>query len=107
VSKTETIEDPNDIHQNDRGDGTTTRQLKASPEKAIYVLPTMGAYPYTRDLAHNLGRDDIEFVSSDFFRDNRWRGLKKSRIVIDRATPQSMSFNDRVYMYNVLEQMHD
>jgi len=99
--------DPNKIYQEHRGDGTTTKQIKASPEKAIFVCPNQTCAHYSKLLAHDLGRQDIEFVSTSFFENNRWRGLLKSRIVIDHATRKNMTPQQRDEMDFALKVMHD
>ena len=92
------------IYQRFRGDGTTTRQLKATPHGAHYVTPSTD---YTRHLAHFLGRGDLKIESLSFFESRKWCGLKRSQIVIDHAAAECMERRQALYMYEILEQMHD
>lgn len=101
---TQTAETPNDIRQVHRGDGTTTKQIKASPIHARYVTPNID---YTSHLALSLGRGDLKMEPMSFFENHRWRGLRKSQVVVDHAVPECMEREQRVQMYEILRQMHD
>lgn len=98
---------PNKTQTTDRQTGRTTRQLTDAPYRAIYICHNIGNIDYTRSLAAKLGRLDIRFDTPTFFKSGRYRGLKKSQIVIDHATPYLMPHEDRYRMDDVLDQMHD
>lgn len=67
-----------------RGDGATTRQMKAAPKGAHFVWVN-GQLGYPKDLARKLGRDDLVIVSPDFFVGGRWQGIRFTAIVVDHA----------------------
>lgn len=73
-----------------RGTGQTTRQMQAAPQRAIFIWPVRHSMPYAKELAHKLGRDDLQIVTPDWLQDEKWRGLELSGIVIDHATRLSI-----------------
>ena len=65
--------------------GSTTDQIKNSPQNAIYVWPNSNLF-YPRELARHLGRTDIKFLSAHLIRPGslHMRGAKD--VVLDHAT---------------------
>jgi hypothetical protein len=72
------------IIQQYRGDGTTTRQMQAAPQGAIFIWCTYHV-DYPKGLAHKIGRDDLVIVSPHWLTDMRWAGRELTGIVLDHA----------------------
>lgn len=70
-----------------RGTGFTTAQMKLAPRCALYIWPVHGSLSYARDLARELGREDLEIAAPSILdeRGARLRGRKLSAIVLDHA----------------------
>ena len=75
---------PEPIIQPGRGVGNTTRQMQAAPQKAVFIWLNHRTH-YPRDLAREIGRDDLEIVSPDWLSDRRWAGRELSGIILDHA----------------------
>jgi hypothetical protein len=76
-----TLEDQN------RRTGRTTQQMEAAPKGAIYVWPS-DALIVPKQMARDLGRDDLEVIPESQFRIG-WLERKSSpipKVVIDHAT---------------------
>ena len=67
-----------------RGAGHTTRQMRAAPQKAVFVWVNHHLM-YPKDLARKIGREDIEIVSPAWLSDLRWVGREFSGIILDHA----------------------
>lgn len=67
-----------------RGDGKTTRQMRAAPNGALFVWVN-SALHYPRTLAIRLERTDLEIVSPFDLEHDRMRGKTWPAIVIDHA----------------------
>lgn len=91
-----------------RGTGRTTTQLKAAAQRAIFIAPTRDAVDYTKRLAHDIGREDIEVMGPSVLGvPHRFHGLSRQIIldhacfgivaprVIDRAMPIISNANRR------------
>jgi len=65
-----------------RQTGTTTQQILNAAKNAIYVCAHYDMTNYVRQLAHELGRDDLEIVPISKFSTQFWRG-RNLPIVID------------------------
>ena len=72
------------IEQRSRGDGTTTRQMEASPKGAIYVWCN-GQLDYPRRLAEKIGRNDLHIVGPYWLEAGGWHGLVLSGLTVDHA----------------------
>lgn len=94
--------DPNTIGQTCREDGTTTKQIKASPMGAIYVSSCLG---YTKRLAHDLGRDDLKIEPISFLTAYRFRGLRGSQIVIDHHVRDVMIARGDIEVFDIMKAM--
>ncbi len=70
----------------DRGTGRTANQMLAAPQKAVFVWVSLGSIDYARDLAHHIGRDDLEIIAPEQV--GYLRGRDLSGIVFDHAIPQ-------------------
>lgn len=73
-----------------RGTGNTTRQMQAAPQRAFFIWPSRNSISYAKELAHKIGRADLQIVTPDWFDDQKWRGLELSGIVVDHATHLSV-----------------
>lgn len=68
-----------------RATGTTSRQMKAAPQGAVYVWCN-DAFWYPKSLARHLGRGDLEVVSPGWLLyPHNWKGRRFSGIVLDHA----------------------
>lgn len=73
-----------DLKQEFRGDGTTTRQMKAATKNAIFVwLNADLSYPI--HLARQLNREDLKIVSPYWIEQRKFLGLELSDIILDHA----------------------
>ena len=77
----------------DRQTGRSTRQLLAAPSGAYYVVPSLSARAYYRDLAHRFGRQDLQLVTPSFF-DRDWRASILP-VVVDHAAHDLMTPEQR------------
>jgi hypothetical protein len=68
-----------------RGDGTTTKQMQAAPQKAVFIWPNHWT-DYPQKLARKLGREDLVIVGPNWLTDQRWAGRDLPGIVVDHAT---------------------
>ena len=76
-----------------RGTGRTTRQLKAAPPHAIFIVSNAAMRDYTQRLARELGRLDIEFIV--YMRGWDMKCLsKRVHIVVDHWTAYSFEPHD-------------
>jgi hypothetical protein len=67
-----------------RGDGATSRQMQGAPFGAVYIWCNHHL-DYPKALAASLGRADLQIVSPEWLRGERFRGLRFSGIVVDHA----------------------
>ncbi len=51
------------IAENLRGTGRTRQQILDAPHETIFVMPNSGMEKYGREMASQIGRRDIEFVT--------------------------------------------
>lgn len=65
------------------GDGTTTKQLKEAKQNAYFICSSDACADYTKRLAINLNRPDINIVTPSWIIDRRFRGLEISDIILD------------------------
>ncbi len=70
-------------HDQNRGTGRTTRQLKELPIDGYFVVHTRKAIGHAKNLACHLGRSDIKVVGPEFLLQNRWHGLSLTGIDVD------------------------
>jgi hypothetical protein len=73
----------------------TTEQLLAAPHEAFFVCLTRGAVQLVKNLAGNLGRDDLTIVSADWLSDGRFRRRTVRGIVVDHAAAKGMTADQR------------
>lgn len=68
------------------GSGTTTAQLRALPDGAIYVVPFRAHIEYCKRLLHHLGRDSeaVVFVTLDELECHRPRS-RATTLAIDHS----------------------
>jgi len=72
------------IKQGFRGDGTTSKQMKAAAKDAVFIwLNADLSYP--THLARQLHREDLKIVSPYWLKDRRFVGLNLSEIILDHA----------------------
>lgn len=76
-----------------RGTGRTTRQLKAAPPHAIYIVSNANMLSYTRELARSLMRWDIEFMVYRPGWDMKCVG-RRVHVVVDHWTALSFDAHD-------------
>lgn len=91
-----------------RGTGRTTRQLKAAPPHAVYIVSNANMLSYTRELSRNLGRWDIEFMIYQPGWDMKCRG-RRVHVVVDHWTafsfePHDMAMLSELNMRHGLEE---
>ena len=67
-----------------RGTGRTTNQIKHAPQGAFFVWINAST-DYPRQLAKQLGRDDLRIVSPNWLVFEQWRGMRLSGIIVDHA----------------------
>lgn len=81
-----------DMKQEFRGDGTTTKQMKAAAKNAVFVwLSTDLSYPL--HLAKQLNREDLKIVSPYWIKDRKFLGLELTEIILDHAyTPDIYTY---------------
>ena len=77
--------------ESQRRNGFTTAQMKRAPQGALYIWPVHGSISYAKDLAQQLGREDLEIVSPSVLdqRGERLRGRRLTGIVLDHACEPS------------------
>jgi hypothetical protein len=68
----------------DRGSGKTAKQMKDAPHGAIFIWIN-GDTCYAKNLALDMGRDDLEIVSPYWLESDKCRGRKLSGVVVDHA----------------------
>lgn len=73
------------LQEEKRGTGITSRQIKAAPEKSIYVWPCSN-FSYPRKLAFELGRKDLKIISIHDLVYVRWMACCYPDIILDHAT---------------------
>ena len=72
------------IRQSGRQSGRTIQQILEAACEAVFVwCDTNTKYP--RQLAKNLGRDDLKIVAPSWFKQQNLRGVKLKGIVADHA----------------------
>lgn len=71
-----------------RGSGRTTKQIKAAPKSAIYVVHNHGFKRYCMDIAKQLGRDDIKVIDLDQYELGATRGIKNA-VVFDHYVQET------------------
>ena len=64
--------------------GATTQQMLDAPHGAIYVWVNSNV-DYPKNLARNIGRDDLKIVPRAWLTSNNWIGRKLTGIVVDHA----------------------
>lgn len=73
------------MKQEYRGDGTTTKQLKEAKQNTYFICSSGVCAEYTKRLAVNLNRSDINIVTPSWIIDRRFRGLEISDIILDHS----------------------
>lgn len=76
------------IFQERRGDGTTTKQMQAAPQGALFIWCSDDYRGYPLNLARRLGRTDLRIVGPRMLSErgrHRFMGLNLGGIVIDHA----------------------
>ena len=70
-----------------RGNGFTTAQMRRAPQGALYIWPVHSSIGYARDLARELGRDDLVIFPPSVLehRGELLRGCIFSGLVLDHA----------------------
>jgi hypothetical protein len=79
-----------------RGIGTTTKQLKDAPQKALFIWCNNSLY-YPCHLANDLGRKDLQIVGPGWIFDKRGLGRDFTAVVIDHALTLSGGERDRFW----------
>lgn len=82
----------------DRGTGRSTRAIAGAPPNTIYVCPNWRSVDYHKRLVPHRG--DMVFVSPQYIREERFRGLSKLTIVVDHATELTERERDMVMAHN-------
>ncbi len=72
------------LKQEFRGDGTSTKQMKAAVENAVYVWLNADL-DYPRHLAKKLNRDDLKIVAPSWLEQRRFVGLELTDVILDHA----------------------
>jgi hypothetical protein len=72
------------IVDDNRGTGRTTRQMEAAPRAAVYIWVN-SRLDYPKQLARDIGRDDLIIVSPSWLDSERFRGTALSGVVLDHA----------------------
>lgn len=75
----------NVIRQTKRGDGTTTKQMLATPVGGVYIWCNHHL-DYPTELAKKLKRTDLQIVSPMWLSEDRWRGKVLPGLALDHAT---------------------
>jgi len=68
-----------------RQTGASTRQMQKAPVGAVYIWINH-ALTYARNLAHQIGRDDLKIVSPDWLDSHQYLGRELTGVVVDHAT---------------------
>jgi hypothetical protein len=85
---------PSDMKQHHRRDGTTTRQILASPIGALFV----SIHPaFCKKLAESLGRNDLKFFRYEQFGISTYRGMSPERVIFDHYVTENLMPHERPY----------
>lgn len=72
-----------------RATGRTTAQIKSAAKGATYIMPSMRACSYYRDIAADRKRPDIKFIGLESAKVTGWARLRGIRglgaVVLDHA----------------------
>lgn len=84
-----------------RGTGRTTRQMQSAPQGALYVVAQRSEREICLRMARDMGRSDLEIVTLDWIRSDRWRGRRFPALVIDHFADEIAGEEDRYHLLHL------
>lgn len=89
------------MQDTNRGTGRTTAQMKALPQKGVFVSCNERCVYYDKNLARKINRPDIQIVPPSWITSERWQGCEYTAIEVDHAYPDCN--RNTMFFYDYLE----
>ena len=88
-----------------RRSGRTTLAIWNAPLGAIYICCNACSRDHARRIAQEIGRDDIQFESIGWIENDKWRGVKAEKIIIDHATEEEIAISNHARNWNIINML--
>ena len=86
----------------ERQTGRTTQQIREAPYGAYYVVHGAHEIRYTKQLARQIGRDDLKFISLGMIGKGMFRGVRIPGLTLDHHAAELMRPTDWEHYYEAL-----